>query len=69
MGPDGFAGYRVGMPFFIPVDAYDYRFQVLDNVSLVSGNHLFKFGRGVEPDRGEPDLPRLRQRADAASPR
>ncbi|HET9463979.1 MAG TPA: TonB-dependent receptor [Gemmatimonadales bacterium] len=44
LGPDGFSGYRVGMPFFIPVDAYDYRFQVLDNVSLVSGNHLFKFG-------------------------
>ncbi|MEO8089259.1 MAG: TonB-dependent receptor, partial [Gemmatimonadales bacterium] len=42
--PDGFNGYRVGMPFFIPVDAHDYRFQVLDNVSLVSGNHLFKFG-------------------------
>jgi carboxypeptidase family protein len=42
--PDGFNGYRVGMPFFIPVDAFDYRFQVLDNVSLVSGNHLFKFG-------------------------
>jgi len=44
VGPAGFSGYRVGMPFFIPVDAYDYRFQVLDNVSLVSGNHLFKFG-------------------------
>ena len=40
----GFNGCRVGMPFFIPVDAHDYRFQVLDNVSLVSGNHLFKFG-------------------------
>jgi hypothetical protein len=26
------------------VDAHDYRFQVLDNVSVVSGNHLFKFG-------------------------
>ncbi|HEV8176348.1 MAG TPA: TonB-dependent receptor, partial [Gemmatimonadales bacterium] len=44
VGPDGFNGYRVGMPFFIPVDAYDYRFQVLDNVSIVSGNHLFKLG-------------------------
>jgi hypothetical protein len=44
LGPDGFSGYRIGMPFFIPVDAFDYRFQVLDNVSLVSGNHLFKFG-------------------------
>ncbi len=44
VGPDGFSGYRIGMPFFIPVDAYDYRFQVLNNVSLVSGNHLFKLG-------------------------
>ncbi len=44
-GPDGFAGYRVGMPFFIPLQtAYDYRFQVLDNISLLRGNHLFKFG-------------------------
>jgi hypothetical protein len=40
----GFNGCRFGMPFFIPVDAHDYRFQVLDNVSLVSGSHLFKFG-------------------------
>jgi hypothetical protein len=32
------------MPYFIPVDAHDYRFQVLDNVSVVSGNHLFKVG-------------------------
>ena len=44
VGPDGFASYRFGMPFFIPVDAYDYRFQILDNVSVVRGNHLFKFG-------------------------
>jgi hypothetical protein len=44
VGPDGFAGYRIGLPFFIPVDAYDYRFQILDNVSVVKGNHLFKFG-------------------------
>ena len=44
VGPGGFSGYRIGMPFFIPVDAYDYRFQVLDNVSIVSGSHLFKFG-------------------------
>jgi len=40
----GFNGCRLGLPFFIPVDAHDYRFQVLDNVSLVQGNHLFKFG-------------------------
>jgi hypothetical protein len=45
VAPDAsFQGYRVGMPFFIPVDAHDYRFQVLDNVSVVSGNHLFKLG-------------------------
>ncbi|HEU5049786.1 MAG TPA: TonB-dependent receptor [Gemmatimonadales bacterium] len=44
VGPGGFSGYRLGIPFFIPVDAYDFRFQVLDNVSIVSGNHLFKFG-------------------------
>jgi hypothetical protein len=40
----GFNGYRIGMPFFIPVDAHDYRLQFLDNVSIVSGSHLFKFG-------------------------
>ncbi len=37
--------YRIGMPFFIPLHtAYDYRLQVLDNVSLLRGNHLIKFG-------------------------
>ena len=45
LGPDGFAGYRMGMPFFIPLKtAYDFRFQVLDNISLLRGNHLFKLG-------------------------
>jgi hypothetical protein len=45
LGPGGLpSGYRIGMPYFIPVDAHDYRFQVLDNVSVVSGNHLFKVG-------------------------
>ena len=44
VGPEGFSGYRIGLPFFIPVDAYDYRLQVLDNVSIVRGNHLFKVG-------------------------
>jgi outer membrane receptor for ferrienterochelin and colicin len=37
-------GYRIGMPFFLPVDSYDTRFQILDNVSFSSGNHLFKVG-------------------------
>jgi hypothetical protein len=45
LGPDGFSGYRMGMPFFIPLEtAYDYRLQMLDNISLLRGNHLFKFG-------------------------
>ncbi len=39
-----FTGYRLGMPFFLPVDAYDWRFQILDNVSFVQGDHLFKVG-------------------------
>jgi hypothetical protein len=40
-----FAGaYRFGMPFFIPVDYYDTRVQLLDNVSIASGNHFFKLG-------------------------
>ncbi len=40
----GFSGYRVGMPFFLPVDAHDYRLQFLDNISILRGNHLFKIG-------------------------
>ena len=40
----GFDGYRVGQPFFLPVEAYDTRIQLLDNVSLVRGNHFFKVG-------------------------
>jgi Carboxypeptidase regulatory-like domain len=42
---DSLAGYRIGMPYFIPLHtAYDYRLQLLDNISVVRGNHLFKFG-------------------------
>ena len=40
-------GFRFGMPFFIPVKAYDTRIQVLDNVSFVQGDHLFKVGAEV----------------------
>lgn len=39
-----FSGFRLGMPFFLPVQAHDTRFQVLNNISLVKGNHLFKLG-------------------------
>jgi hypothetical protein len=37
-------GFRFGQPFFLPVEAYDTRIQVLDNVSWVKGSHLFKVG-------------------------
>jgi hypothetical protein len=37
-------GFRIGEPFFIPVKSYDTRIQVLDNISWVKGNHLFKTG-------------------------
>jgi hypothetical protein len=37
--------FRFGMPFFLPIsDDHDTRIQLLDNVSLSRGNHLFKFG-------------------------
>jgi Carboxypeptidase regulatory-like domain/TonB dependent receptor len=44
-------GIRIGMPFFLPIQDHDTRVQVLDNVSIARGNHLFKFG--VEWDRTE----------------
>ncbi|CAM2009878.1 TonB-dependent receptor [Acanthopleuribacter pedis] len=36
--------YRFGMPFFIPVDYYDTRVQMNNNLSIISGNHLIKIG-------------------------
>ena len=44
-------GYRFGMPFFIPVDYYDTRIQMLDNISLARGDHLIK--TGIEWNRVE----------------
>jgi len=38
------SGFRFGMPFFLPVDYYDTRIQMLDNVSIAKGDHLIKFG-------------------------
>src|ERR1041384_5997633 len=38
------ADFRVGMPFFLPVDYYDTRAQLLDNVSFTKGTHFFKVG-------------------------
>jgi hypothetical protein len=40
-----FAGaYRFGMPFFIPVEYYDTRFQLVNNVSFSKGDHFIKIG-------------------------
>jgi len=32
------------MPFFLPIDYYDTRVQVLDNLSMAKGDHFFKIG-------------------------
>ena len=39
--------FRFGRPFFIPVEYYDTRLQLLNNVSMVKGNHLIKAGAEV----------------------
>jgi len=42
----GFAdGFRIGQPFFLPIDpGFDTRLQLVDNITKLSGDHLFKFG-------------------------
>ncbi len=37
-------GYRFGMPFFIPVEYYDTRLQLNENLTLLRGDHTWKFG-------------------------
>src|SRR6266545_2520960 len=37
-------GLRFGMPFFLPIEYYDTRIQLLDNLSYARGNHFFKAG-------------------------
>lgn len=39
-----FAGYRFGLPFFIPVADHDSRFQINENLSLIRGAHNIKLG-------------------------
>lgn len=39
--------FRIGRPFFIPVEYYDTRIQLLNNVTWARGNHLFKVGGEV----------------------
>ena len=36
--------YRFGMPFFLPIDYYDTRVQLVDNVSFTKGDHFIKVG-------------------------
>ncbi len=41
----GFAdGFRFGMPFHLPIEAFDWRLQLLDNISVLAGDHLLKVG-------------------------
>ena len=38
-------GFRIGIPFFLPIDpGFDTRLQLVDNVSYLTGDHLFKVG-------------------------
>jgi len=37
-------GYRFGEPFFFPVEYYDSRVQVTNNLSILKGRHTFKVG-------------------------
>lgn len=38
------SGFRLGMPFFLPVVAHDTRVQLVDNVTISAGDHLVKIG-------------------------
>ena len=45
IGMDFADGFRIGLPFFLPVDpGYDARLQVADNISYLAGAHLLKGG-------------------------
>ena len=44
-GMDFVDGFRIGLPFFLPIDpGIDKRLQILDNLSFLVGDHLFKVG-------------------------
>ncbi len=45
IGMDFADGFRIGLPFFLPIDpGYDTRLQIVDNVTKLAGDHLFKAG-------------------------
>ncbi|GMR12186.1 MAG: TonB-dependent receptor [Gemmatimonadota bacterium] len=43
-GADFGDGFRWGMPFFIPIEDFDDRIQILNNTTILAGEHLIKFG-------------------------
>ncbi|MEN8144846.1 MAG: TonB-dependent receptor [Gemmatimonadota bacterium] len=44
-GMDFADGFRIGLPFFLPIDpGFDTRIQLVDNISKLTGDHLLKFG-------------------------
>ena len=43
-GVDFGGSYRFGLPFFIPVEDHDTRFQVNNNLSIIKGAHTIKLG-------------------------
>lgn len=44
-GMDFADGFRIGLPFFLPIDpGYDNRLQLVDNLTFLTGDHLFKVG-------------------------
>jgi hypothetical protein len=46
-GMDFGNAFRIGRPFFIPVEYYDTRLQLLNNVTWAKGNHIIKVGAEV----------------------
>ena len=48
---DGSISYRFGRPFFLPVPSDDTRFQFTDNITVVTGNHITKFGADINRTR------------------
>ena len=45
IGMDFADGFRIGLPFFLPIDpSYDTRLQIVDNWSWLVDRHLFKAG-------------------------
>lgn len=41
---DGSTSFRFGRPFFLPVPSEDRRFQLTNNLTFVTGNHIVKTG-------------------------